>query len=379
MFETSIWLHVFGRSMLSIFIPILLLQQGYSITELMVFFLIFNIFDFPLNFFAKWLTSKIGARKVIMLGVVALIIYFFCLYSLTPNNWPLLIAMALAAALYDTFYWVAHIYYFMRCSKHDDNVSKDISWLYIVKRVAAILAPIIGAAIIIFVNQGVLILVSIAILVLSLWPLFKIKDTRDKPKKGSVLGFREFFKNWEGTKDYVIQGLWSFHSSSEGVIWPIFIYVLFKNVESVAIIPVIVSITAIVFTYFTGRMKKANRGVMVTVGAMMVAIVWVLRLVIENNVFYYVSVFLTGLFSIMVALPLESSIYEKGEKRDALSASTYRNTISMFPRIFFYGALVVMLEVFKVSFLAAAISLFVLMAVSYVFFVKKPTVKIKRA
>ena len=115
LFESSVWFHTFARSMISIFIPILLLRFDYSITELMIYYLIFNIFDFPLNFFARWTIRKFGAKKTIILGILALIAYFACLYNLGPNNWSLLIVMALCAALYDTWYWGAHIYYFMKC------------------------------------------------------------------------------------------------------------------------------------------------------------------------------------------------------------------------------------------------------------------------
>ena len=77
-----------------------------------------------------------------------------------------------------------------------------------------------------------------------------------------------------------------------------------------------------------------------------------------------------GLFSVLVSLPLDSNLFEKGEKKDALSASTYRNTFSMFPRIFFFGILFLLLSVFKVGFIAAAISMFIIMAINYVFVLK---------
>ena len=379
LFESSIWLHTFARSMISIFIPILLLRFGYSITEVLMYYLIFNIFDFPLNFFAKWTIQKIGAKRAIILGILALVGYFAVLYNMGANTWHLLILMAILAAFYDTWYWGAHIYYFMKCSPHDDNVSRDASFLYIVKRVAGILAPIIGAVILIFVNQQVLIIFSVVVLLLSLWPLFKIKDIRDKPKKERIISAKEFFKTWDDLKEYIMQGICSFHNVAEGVIWPIFIYSLFKSIESVAVIPVIVSLTAIAFIYFTGKIKKGNRARVMALGSLLVALVWILRLFIVNDIFLYASIFLVGLFSIFVSLPLESNIFEKGEKKSALATSIYRNTFSMFPRIFFYGVLILLLEVFKVSFIAAAVAMFIFMVLSLMFVSSKSGAKIKDA
>ena len=369
LFELSVWLHVLARSMIAIFIPIFLLKIGYSVAEVMLYYFFLGVFNFPLNFFAKWLTRKIGARYVIIFGSISLIAFFATLYNLTLNNWPLLITMAFFAALYDALYWVAHIYFFIRCEKHDDNISKGVSFLYILKRIAGVLAPIFGALILIFFKQKVLILISTIVLVLSIWPLFKIRYTHDKPSSKPIK-LKSFFKGGKDIKEYILQGLCSFHNVSEGVIWPMFIFILFKTIESVALIAVIVSVTTIIFTYFTGKIKKADRSKIMALGSLLIAIVWILRLVIDNNVFYYVSVFLIGLFSVLVSLPLDSSLFEKGEKKDALSASTYRNIFSMFPRMFFYGILFLLLNVFNVSFIVAAVSMFIVMAINYIFVLK---------
>lgn len=376
-FEFSIWLHVFGRSMVSIFIPIFLLIAEHSISEVIFFYLIFNIFDAPLNFFAKWLTAKIGARWVIIIGTVAYIGGFFCLYFLTAGNWALFILMAFLFAFYDTLYWIAHLYLFMRCSTHDDNVSKDRSTQFMIKKIASMLAPMLGALILIFFKEHVLIIVSVVILAFSVWPLFKIKDTPDKPEK-PPMKFREFFKTWDDVKEYLIRGTYSFHNVSELIIWPLFIYILFESIEAVAIIPVIVSVTVIIFSYFTGKIKKERRLSYMAIGSMLIGLVWMARVFVENDIFYYVSIFLVGLFSLLVTLPLDSWMFEKGEKKDALSTSTYRNFFSMWPRIFFYGLLLVLLNVFEVSFISAAVSMFVIMLFASLLMLPRPLMARKK-
>ncbi len=160
------------------------------------------------------------------------------------------------------------------------------------------------------------------------------------------------------------------------MIWPLFIYAIFGSIKSVAAIPVIVALTTIVFTYFTGKIQKANRNILLSVGSILIAITWVLRIVLENDIFYYVSVVFVGLFTILVSLPLDSNIFEQGERKNALAASTYRNTFSMFPRIFFYGLLFVLLEVFKVSFVAAAISMFIIAVFNSLFILNRKREKV---
>ena len=114
-FELSIWLHVFARSLISIFIPIFLLLAGYSIGEVMIYYFIYNVIDVPFNFIARWLTRKIGARMAIILGSVFMLLYFISLSFLNTHSWAILIMIAFFAAMYDVLYWVAHLYFFVKC------------------------------------------------------------------------------------------------------------------------------------------------------------------------------------------------------------------------------------------------------------------------
>lgn len=369
-FDVSVWLHVFARSMIAVFIPIFLLQIGWELNEVILFYLIYALADIPLNLVARDLVAKLGARIVIVIGTIAYIGFFSILYNLEVGQWGSFITMAILLGLYDAFYWVAHMYFFVRCEKNDRNISLGLSVLDISRRVAAFLAPAAGALVLIVFERNALILVSIAFFVLSIIPLFQIKHTYDKPDY-KVLSMREFFRKGEGLRDYIIQSLYSFHVVAEAIIWPIFIFTVFSTVESVAFIPIIVAGTTIFFTYFVGHIRKANRQKAITLGALLVAIVWILRLFLTTTVFYYISVFLMGIFAVFITIPMQSTIYEKGENKDALAASTYRNLFSMTPRVLIFGLLLLLVEVFQVSFLMAIAGMFAIVFISYAFSLRK--------
>ena len=369
MFDFSIWIHVFARSLVAVFIPIFMLQMGFLIEEILLYYIIIHLTNVPLNFWAGWLTRKIGARKVIILGVVFLILFFLSLYNLSAGNWWLLSLMAIFASLYDAHYWVAHIFFFMKCSDKDDNVSKDTSALYIIKQFAGILAPFFGALVLIFFTQKVLLGLSILILCLSFWPLFKIKDIDDKPK-GKGKTFKQFFNNLETSKEYLFLAVCAIPSSVESVLWPIFIFILFESLESVAALPIIISASSMMFAYFASHVDKKNRNTMIALGAVLISVTWILRMYVDNSMFYYFSVFLMAFFTILVTLPLDSEMFEKGEKKDALDTSMFRNAISMFSRGLLFIVLFVIVEIFEFSFVSAAISMFVLMALNILLRVK---------
>lgn len=363
-FDIAIWLHTFGRSAISVFIPIFLIQMGWTIPEVILFYLVYNIFDSPLNFVARHFILKYGARASILCATVIYILFFVCLSYLAVGNWYLLMFMALLFALYDTFFWVAMVYFFMKCEKNDENISKSLSLFNISRRFAAMVAPLIGAGVLLLFGEDVLIFVSIGIFVVSLVPLFKIHNTVDRPSN-APLPVKEFFATDNDVKAYLIQSLYSFHHVAESVIWPIFIFTVFSTIESVAAVPTIAAITTIFATYFIGSIQKRSRGTFISFGAFCISILWLLRLMIENDLFYFASVFLTGLFAVFITVPLHSYIYERGERKDALSTSMYRNWFSMTPRIFIYGVLYLLVSVFHTSFLMAAGGMFFIIFLSF--------------
>ncbi|MDP3964257.1 MAG: MFS transporter [bacterium] len=362
--ETSIWLHVFAQSLVAVFIPIFFLELDYTIGEVIIYYVLYNFFDVPLNFLARWLTRKFGARAVIVAASVALIVFFSLLYALKPDNWALLVWIALFAAIYDALYWVAHVFYFMKCSTRDENISRDASSNFIISKLAAMLAPALGAFLLIAFNRQVLLIVSAIVLACSVIPLLRIRGVSDRPKKRQ-LSWREFFGEWRELKDYVSIGLFGVHGSAETVMWPVFIYLVYESVSSVALLPIVVAIATMIFAYFTGRVDKKRRSAFVIIGGISVALIWLSRLFFEHTIFFYASSFIIGFVSVMVLIPLDSSLLEKGEAKDPLSTSMYRNTASMFSKFVFYGILAFLINVIQMSFIVAALAMFILVIINW--------------
>lgn len=355
-----------GRSLVAVFIPIILLQIGYSIEDVILFFVILYLVNVPLNFLSRSLIQKVGARWVIVMGKIWSIGFFVLLAFLTPNNWPLLILLAFLSAMYDAFYWVGHRFLFIKSTGESRDVGTKTGVLYAVQRFAGFLGPAIGAGILIFFDKQALMFTSIVILTLSVFPLLKIKHFPDKPTR-KPLPFKAFFSEWREKKNFLSTSLFAIHRVAENILWPLFIFVVFETIESVAIVPVIVSITAIVFSYFTGYVRQKSRDKMIVVGATLIALVWVLRIFVEAKPFLFFSVFLVSIFSILVMIPLSSNIFSRGKERDPLGTSTFMNATHMFAILILFSVLALFVNVFNVSFIAAVVSLVSIIAIHYLF------------
>jgi MFS family permease len=366
LYEFSIWLHTVAYSLIAIFVPIILLQLGYSVVEVLLYYVIFHIIDIPGNFLARRLVSSWGARVVIILATFSIILYFFVFYYLTANAWAILLVLALLAAIYDSFYWVAHMYLFAESSGDLKQAGKKTGIMYGVRAFAGMFGPAIGALIMFLGNKNILIIVSIIIFTFSILPLLKLQHIRNKPKPKKI-SFKEFFSDLRERRDYLSLLLYSVNASTESLLWPIFIFIFFGTLSSIGWLIAVTSLSTIIFSYFAGIVTKENQSKLITIGSVAIAVIWIFRLVFPGPITYYASVFFMGFFAILVSIPLEGNIVERSKVRDSLLAATFRNASTMLPQIFIYAFLVIIVGVFKVGFIIAISSLFALVLVNRIF------------
>ncbi|HEV7702300.1 MAG TPA: MFS transporter [Candidatus Paceibacterota bacterium] len=363
-FELSVWFHTIGYSIISIFIPILMLVAGYSLTTVMIYCAMFFLLDTPLNFLAKRLVIYFGARLVIILGTLAIILFFALFPYIRGGHFFILFVLALLAAVYDSFYWVAHFYLFIESSEKLEEVGRNNGILTSVRSFGGMLGPAIGAGILIFTTESALLSFSIAFLTLSIIPLLTLQHIKDKPvfKKTS---YKEFFRELPEKKNFLTWFLYSIHLGANEVIWPIFIFSLFGTLKSIALVAVIISVSKIILSYASGVSTPKNRENLMRIGMVCILCIWILRLAYPNDAFYYLSILFIGFFGVLIEVPLDSSIFERARlKGQSLNASTFRNTIVMFPQGILFAVLALLVGVFKVSFISATLSLIILLLVN---------------
>jgi len=367
-FELAIWFHVFARSMIAVFVPIIMLKNGYTLNQVMMFYFFFVAIDIPLNFLAGKIIRAIGAKKTMILSTFAVIAFFYLLNQIPNPTINYLLILSLVSALYDALYWVSHIYLFLESEAPDDDSGEDTSSLSIVKQLGMLFGPAIGALILLIFNQTALITTSIIFFALSLIPLLLLQSINDRPQN-NIVNLQTLLATQRQKRNYFSILFYGIHHAAELVIWPLFIYTIFQSIESVAYVPMIISITAMIFSYFIGKKIKQGKTRLIIFGSIVITAIWIARIFIENSSFYYISIFLVGIFSLLVSLPLDSDLFEKKETIDNLSISIYRNLFSMFPRLFLYGALALAVNIFHLTFITAAASIFLLMAINSLFFV----------
>jgi len=362
--ESSLLLHVLGRSLVDVFIPILLLQRGYSLGDVLWYCVLFMAIDIPLNFVADWMIRRIGAIRTTMLGTIASIAFLTLLGRLGPHSWTMLATLAALAAIYDGLYWVGHLYLFSQSEQEGDDAHSDTGALYAIRIIGGMMGPIVGAGLLVFENRTLLIATSVTFLLLSLIPLFGLHVPGDIPAARKRTPFREFFSDARERYNYGGLLLYSLNDPAEAVLFPLFIYMTYKTIESVALLAVIVALASAGLSYAAGKFSRFHPKSMIAVGALLIALTWIVRIAVPHPTVYYGSLLIMGFLSLITTIPMEGGVLGRAKEIEPLSAMTYRNTSTMAPQVFFFLALALLVNVFKIGFFTAMASMFVLAAIS---------------
>jgi FtsH-binding integral membrane protein len=368
-YERSVWLHMLAQSVVSIFVAILLLQSGYTLNQVIFYYFLFYLFDVPMNYAAFYSVKFLGARWTVVIGVLAKIAFFVGLSLINGGSMWALVLLALFDALYDTFYYVSHFFIFMSL----DTPSKSrehTGVLTAVQKLAGLLGPVVGAGLLLFVSENALIYAVIALLALSLVPLFQLHHLDNKPKVGkprfSDLGIK-------ARRTFGSLMLWGIHTKVEITLIPLFIFSVVGTIESVAIIPVLISAAAIFLSYFVGRDHKHSMVEMIIKMGPILLVIWILRLIVISNIFFYISIVIVSLMSLLISIPMDANIFKLGEvKREhALSVSLYRNMINMVGGLIIFTILTAWVSVFHGSFIMAAIAICILVIFNILWVMKR--------
>ena len=338
LFESSVWFHMLGNSMIAIFIPILMLQQGFEIKAILFFYLLFHLINTPTNFAAGYLVSWIGARKTIMIATLCQIGFFILYASISPDVFIAVVLLGALAAFYDALYYTASLYLFMKSTVNVENSGKNTGILYAIIRSAALVGPLVGSAILLLGGgQGWVIVCVIISFIISLVPLFY--TSLEQGERGQMEPLGDFITSRDVLSNHVSLGLFKIHESIANVIWPVFIFIYFSSLESVAFLAVLVPVVGLVASFLSGRISKQWRAHAIAVGAFLVALVWLGRIGIESSTWYYLSVVLAGLLMILMQVPIDANIFRTGNQSNPLMASVVKNMFSMGTKTILFAVL----------------------------------------
>ncbi len=323
----------FAVSLIGIFVPIYLFTLGYSLRTIFLFYIMANAFQFVGDYLAGHAIARYGAKHLIIISYPAMVINLAMLTTLQILHWPLWsLALTMAVAL--NLFWVPYHDDFSE-AKNKMTTGKQVGNWVILSEVSGALGPLIGG----FIAQkfGIQygILVALAIILVAIIPLIgKHEIVSRKTFRHSALSVKKYYK------DLIAYGGVSFEGMTLGVIWPLFLYLFFKNYVKVGIIVTLSLILVTLLSFAIGKMtdKYGNERAMKT-GSMITFFTAGSRIfALGTNMAYVIST-ISSLSNFVLLIPFYSVFYAHADKEPRTEYVTLMEMTVDVSRVVLYGVL----------------------------------------
>lgn len=306
-------IHDLGGSLVGMFGVIFFYVLSGSLKFTLIFYgSICLLYFLSLPFWAR-LLKYFSLSTLMAIGVLFYLSYSLALYFLAKAGeivWILIIVLVTLALLNRLFYWVPyHIDFVHFVSKH--HRGRQLSFLSIIISLLGIVLPIFSAFIIVQFGFPILFILSLAVLVLALFPLYFIPRTREQ----YTFGYRESFKkllakkHFKSNLAYFSDGVQDYIGA---IIWPIFIFLLLKEKYlSVGLISALVILVSCFIRYGMGEVTdRFDKKKLMRTGSVLYALGWVFKALINSGL----QVFVVGVYhdftNILLRTPLDVLTYE---------------------------------------------------------------------
>lgn len=165
----------FALSLVGIFIPIYLFNNGFSVPDILFFFAMFYAFGMlGIHSMVGRLIARFGPKHVISFSFIPQIIFFMMLASLAEFGWSLWLLSFVARVSSSSFYTSFHVDFSK--IKHSDHSGKEMGFMNILSKIAVVISPVAGGIIAtVFGPQSILIVASV-VLVIAVIPLMMSKE-----------------------------------------------------------------------------------------------------------------------------------------------------------------------------------------------------------
>lgn len=321
------FLQKMALGLISIFIPIYILQSSLGLSWAFNYLLIqsaaFLLVAFPISY----IIARIGFKHSLVVS------YFFYLpailslriFELTPK---VVLAAAGLMAMAKAFHWIA-LHAEFAVDSQSKNRGKQTGRMLGLPRVARALAPAIGGALMAYAGFGALVGVSVFFLGVSALPLMASKDHRD-PMEYSIRGLI-------GKKHAILGSLFFLRgigSATGKYLFPIYIFYIAGGSLDAGIVGSLASFGSVVFAVTVGRITdRVDEKKLIIIGTVVSAALFSARALVETSFQAYIVSFSAGLIMMIYFIPVFSDLADLAEKEDILEFYAFREVFLALGRI----------------------------------------------
>lgn len=306
----------FAQGMLNLFIPVFLYKLGFTVQEIVLFYVAAFFVRFVTVPWGGNLAKKYGFEHSIMYSVPITILFYLALYLVKFHHFlifivPILFALSMNA------YWIAYHADFAYYGK-DGQRGREIGSLLGFRFALSVIAPFLGGLILKLSGFNVLFLVVSILLFVSVIPLFTTKE-KFKPKPVSY--FQTFKKFFSRKKRRRFFGYLGFGENIVTVaIWPIFIYLIVSSYFYLGTIISISTLFMALITIYLGKLTdKVDRKKIIKIGTLLLSFSWILKIFAKTPLYVLGVDTFSRASSNLQSIPVYARIYKRASREGTVN------------------------------------------------------------
>lgn len=302
-----------------IFVPIYLLQSGFSLNQVFVYYLLHAAGIVPFFYLSARFCGRFGIRNALLVRLFFVGVFYLLLFAL-ENHRSLFYLIPVVTSLGAGFlYYPMHFIFTENADHHE--IGKRIATLEAWPQIVGVALPVISGVIAAFFGTKNLFVLAFASYLVSIFFYWKIREVRVKVNI-SVKKVLSFFRSYP--RFIPISFIENWRGDLQGIVWPIFFFYTISQyggigekvgLVSVGSINTIVALISIFLTYYIGRLSdKFDKIVLMKANFAVAAVFWFVAFFVDNvGLLYYLSI-IFGLQGLMIGLPFQSYIYSLAKK-----------------------------------------------------------------
>ena len=300
----------FAIAMASIFEPIYLYKIGFSLSEIIIFFLgVYVLYLFVLPFGAKF-ALRFGYEKAMMLGTPFWAAYFIFLFFADTSIYFLVLAGFLLV-LQKTFYWPGYNADFARFGK-DTQRGREVSNMIAIISLTYIVGPFLGGIIISLWGFQIMFVIASILILASNLPLLVTPEKFKASRFSYKDSFKRLFYKENRRNFFALLGFGE--EFVFVVIWPIFIFTVLNDFFSVGTLVALATFVTTLTLMFVGKLTdKGSSNIkrsILKIGSIFTSLSWLLRLLVQGGLGVFMVDTLARVSKYVVDVPLLAMIYE---------------------------------------------------------------------
>lgn len=347
-------------SLIGIYVPIYLLTLGYTLTEVIIFFIFTHVSALLIGlFFIVPLLKKYGQITVLKISFPLQILFLSLLLIMENSPIPLLF-LALVNGAQNMSYWMPLNLLFIKHSEKE-KMGGNLGKFLALPKFFGVFGPLISAILVPFVGFVPVFIMSVIGLGISYIPLLKIQNKSVQVS----LNFSNAWKRLRKQKTlFLLEGFDNIIEESEWF-WGIYVYILIGSLATPGIVGSLEAIGGALFTIFVGKYANKNAKKIIPIAAILVILIMVFRIFISDSVTAYSITVIASFVITLFLVSYFTSIYKTVKGEDEEEFIILREIPTVCGRLIVFGGILFTLNNLNLFFLTPVIFTCLLLALYF--------------